>query len=132
MSKLKKVIGFLLALLIRFFILFAASVVIWGFVYRFEFKVDIISNSIFIVNVIVFLIALIIHLGATRIFISLGYTTKYIFNYKKTKNKYDGYLDYYQEVAPTHKKDMTYWLLSSALWLLIAIILASVYLQTKK
>lgn len=126
-NKKTKVIEIIFKYGLRLIILNLLSVLSWWLFYKFSLKLDEISNSIFIVNISVFFITLIMHLGATRLLIPLNYTAKSMFRYKALKEKYDDYNQYYEENAPTHKKAMLHWIIPSIIMIIVALILAVLY-----
>ena len=63
----------------------AMVMVIIGLIYKFEFSIMYLSNSIFVVGIILFFIGLISVTGANEIFESFKYTTKKIFARDTTK-----------------------------------------------
>ncbi len=102
-------------------------IVLWS-VYDFEWSLDTVSNSVFIVNVPVFLVAVVMQTGATRVTIGMTYATRMFFTYRKMKEEYDGYGEYYDEKSPGHTKNMVYIMIAAGLWIAIAFILSAQYL----
>ena len=88
-----------------------------------------ISNSMFLVNILVFAIALIIQVGALRSTLGLRYTAKMLFQQQKTKETYDSYQDYYDEHAPNQQRNVIYLLIISGLFIAASFILAMLSLN---
>ena len=121
---------FLLKTIIALAVLIVISVLVILIRYDFEWSLTNISNSLFIVNAPVFLIALIMQTGATRATLAVSYTARTMFSYKKTKDQYDSFQEYYDEKALSHQKDVRYILLANLILILIAFILAQIYIDT--
>lgn len=121
---------FFIKTLITLAILIVISVIIILFRYDFTWSLINVSNSLFIVNAPVFFIALIMQTGATRATLAVSYTARTMFSYKKTKDQYDSFQDYYDERSVSHQKDVRYILLANIILMLIAFILAQVYIDT--
>lgn len=119
-------------LIINFLVMTVLNLLTLLIVYKFEISYMNASNSIFIVNMISFAIAIILQTGATRLTLGLSYTGKTIFQPKKTKEEYETLNDYYEEKAPLHKKDVKYLIYVNITYIIIAFILAQIYLETKK
>lgn len=96
-----KSIGFLLIL----------SLLMLFFTYDFEFKHSNISNSLFVPNMLVFLVSIGINLGAGNIFNPINYTLRKFINPKKIKESYGDYAGYIEEKKRDNKN---VWFLSFA------------------
>jgi hypothetical protein len=116
--------------LITILTLLGLSFLFWLVFYRLEVELDIISNSIFFVNIIAFVIGLMLQTGSTRVFIGFNYSFKTLFKYKETKEKFDNFKEYYDDQAPTHKKNVMHILYVSGCLIFISILLSVIYMQT--
>lgn len=121
---------FFIKTLIALAVLIVISVIIILFRYDFTWSLINVSNSLFIVNAPVFFIALIMQTGATRATLAVSYTARTMFSYKKTKDQYDSFQDYYDERSASHQKDVRFILIANIILMLIAFILAQVYIDT--
>lgn len=121
---------FVIKMLITMTILLVISIIFLLFTYDFEWNLTNVSNSLFIVNAPVFFIALIMQTGATRATLAVSYTARTMFSYKKTKDQYDSFQEYYDEKAVVHQKDVRYILLATLILMLVAFILAQIYIDT--
>lgn len=97
-----------------------ASTLIFWLVYDFEFRKDYISNSIFVISISVFFISLIMHTGATRLFLGISYTSKTWINSKKTREEYPTFREYFEEKSKSHVKYSLDVIVISLIYLLIA------------
>ncbi len=107
-------------------ILFMISLLIFGLVFKFELTLKNVSDSIFIVNIITFVIALIFQTGATRSLMSMNYTLKTWFKRKDTKEKYESFQDYYNQHQKSHVKDMLHIIGASITFIIIAAIIGAI------
>lgn len=110
--------------LISFVIMVLLSLLVFWTVYDFDIRLDYISNSLFIVNMISFVIALVMQTGATRIYIGFTYSFKTLMKPKQTSEEYPSMQDYYDERAPKHKKNVSYLLFVNILLLIVSYILS--------
>lgn len=115
---------------ITLFVLIVVSFIFFLVFYQFNFRLSYISNSLFFINISVFVVSLIMQTGATRTFIPMSYTFKTWFKYKDTKEKYDNFDEYYKDNEKNHKKDVKHIMLASITLILIAIILAIIYTKS--
>lgn len=102
------------------------SLLLLGLLYRFEFSLENISNSLFIINIIVFSVGLIFQTGATRTFMSMSYTMKTWFKRKETKENYENFHDYYNQHEKQHKKNIAYLIFATITLIIIAAILGAI------
>lgn len=100
------------------------SVLVFWTIYDFEVRFDYMSNSLFIVNMISFVIALVMQTGATRIYIGFTYSFKSLMKPKQTSEEYPSMQDYYDERAPKHKKNVSYLLFVNVFLLIVAYVLS--------
>ncbi|MFA6801372.1 MAG: DUF3899 domain-containing protein [Acholeplasmataceae bacterium] len=119
---------YILRSLLTAVIMFVLSILVLWSLYGFEMRLDYISNSIFIVNSISFAVALVMQTGATRLYIGFNYTLKTFFQYKQMKQDYKSMQDYYDEKAPGHKKNVSFVLVVTVLYLVVALILSEIYM----
>lgn len=121
---------FFIKTMITLAVLMVISIIFLLIRYDFIWSLMNVSNSLFIVNAPVFFIALIMQTGATRATLAVSYTARTMFSYKKTKDQYDSFQEYYDERSAGHQKDVRYILLANLILMLIAFILAQVYIDT--
>lgn len=107
-------------------IILILSIILFLLLYQFNFTKENISNAFFIVSIITFFVSLIIHTGATKLFIGITYTTKYWFRHKKTKEEYSSYSEFHEERVKEPNKDMIYYIITSLFFILISIFLANI------
>ncbi len=99
-------------------------------VYGFEFRLDYISNSLFVVNVVSLVVSIVLQTGATRLYIGFNYSLKSLINPSKTREEYPSMQDYYDEKAPGHKKNVYYLIVVNAIFVIAALIISELYLQS--
>jgi len=79
--------------------------------YKFQYTSMNLSNSIFVPNMIIFIISIGLNIGAGNIFTPVNYTVLKFFNRKKAKELYEDYADY---VDQKKKEVKNYWFLTLA------------------
>lgn len=109
--------------------LLALSVLFLGIVYDFKFTLANVSNSLFVVNIISFVVSFMIHTGALRLTLGVSYTTKTIFKRDEMRDKYDGFKEYYEEKAPNQARNLKYLLIINLVFIAAALVLAKVHLD---
>lgn len=114
---------------ISFIISGIISLIVLATTYNFDWAVDNVSNSIFVVNIPIFLIGVILQTGATRATLGTTYTTRMLFSYRKMKDEYETFGDYYDEKSSKHSKNVVYVLAASAIWIAVAVVLSIIYLE---
>lgn len=105
--------------------LLLSFVILWT-VYKLEFNKSNVSDSLFISNIIIFLISIGINIGAGNIFNPLKYTAKKIFTRNKTNDIPISYSDYLEdkELKNENYKDQPWYITyASGTLLIIAFIL---------
>jgi hypothetical protein len=121
---IKRIIKYIIA----FSVMLVAIIGTWGLLYGFEVSLEAISNSTFLISITVFVIALIMHTGATRATLGLSYTARSMVTPTKMKEKYAHFKEYYDEKAPKHVKRMDYLLIICGIFIAIAFILSMIYI----
>ena len=92
-----KILSFLKPYMLSIGLLLLASfLILWG-VYKLDFQYRYLSNSLFIPNIIVFIVSIGINLGAINIVNPLKYTVLKFINPEKTKEKYGDYAGYLEQ-----------------------------------
>ncbi|MDR2822738.1 MAG: DUF3899 domain-containing protein [Acholeplasmatales bacterium] len=115
--------------LLTFLVILLITVGFWGLVYSFDTRLDYISNSIFVVNGITFVVSLILFSGATRFMIGVGYAFKRFFFTKKTIEEYPYFKEYYDEKKDGYVKNTGFLLIISGFYLLVALLLAILFIN---
>lgn len=115
----------LIATLIDLLLSFITLLIFFGF----NFNVRTISDSLFIVNSVAFVISLIIHTGAMRLMHAVTYTAKTLVNYKKIREEYETFGDYYNERTEKKPRNLVYLLIITAIFIGVAFILSRVYID---
>jgi hypothetical protein len=121
---------YIINVFITFGIMFILSFIVFWVVYGLEMRLDYLSNSLFIVNMISLVVSIVMQTGATRLYIGFNYSLKSLLKPVQTKKDYPSMQDYYDEVAPRHKKDVSYVMVANGIFLVAALILSRLYLMS--
>jgi hypothetical protein len=116
---------------IALLILITLSFIVLLSVYRLEFNLSNISNSIFIVSAPVFFVSLIIQTGATRATLAISYTAKTWFAPKSTKDQFDNFQEYYDEKSQGHQKDVKFLVFAALVMIIAAFVLAQIVIDAR-
>jgi hypothetical protein len=113
-----KILSFLKPYMLSIGLLLLASfLILWG-VYKLDFQYRYLSNSLFIPNIIVFIVSIGINLGAINIVNPLKYTVLKFINPENTKEKYGDYAGYLEQKEEENKN---YWFLTTATLTLLVV-----------
>lgn len=111
MKSKNKVLRFFIGYLISLVVLSLISLLLLLIIYKFEFRNDYISNSIFITNILIFFASLGINVGAGNVFNPLNYAIRKIFTRPNKSETPMTYADYVEE----KKKDVkNFWYVTVA------------------
>ena len=103
-------------------------VLVWWAAYKLKFAYTEISNCIFMVSGIVFVISLAINVGAGAIFTPFGYMIRRVFARKKLKEEFASYHEY-QEAKKANKIRVWYLTIIALVFLVVALILALIAMK---
>lgn len=113
----------LIKIIISTTIILGLSLLVCYLVYDFQFSLISISDSLFVVNIVICVMSLAINLGAMNILTPFSYTIKLFFIRKKIKEKYASYKDYYEDKKNTGNS-IWYLTIETSIMLVIAFIFA--------